>query len=61
MCENPVPNVEVDERVQIGLSLAAVVAGGVAAYYMGQTGEPHPLLWVCTGITLFVLFFASDE
>lgn len=61
MSENHVPKVEVDERVQIGLSLLAIAAGATAAYYTAQTGDPHPLFWVCAVLTLFVLFFTSEE
>ena len=60
MSENTVPKFEVDERVEIGLSLVAIGAGAAAAYYTAQTGRPHPLFWVCAGLTLFVLFFTSS-
>jgi len=43
MADTSVPNVEVDERTKIGLSLIAILAGTIAAYYAGQTGDPHPL------------------
>ena len=59
--ENPVPKVDIDERVEIALSLIAVAAGAIAAYYTGQTGEPHPLFAVCAVLTLFVLLFTADE
>lgn len=61
MSEHSVPAVGVDQRVQIVLSLVAVLAAAIAAYYTGKTGDPHPLFVVCTGLTLFVLLFTTDE
>ncbi|WP_053948355.1 hypothetical protein [Halolamina sediminis] len=61
MFENAVPKVDVEKRVTIALSLIAVAAGVIAAYYTGQTGEPHPLFVGCAGLTVFVLLFTSDE
>jgi len=60
MTENSLPTVDIDARIEIGLSLLAVVSGAVAAYYTGTTGDPHPLFLVCAGLTLFVLFFTAD-
>jgi len=61
MTDTSVPKFELDERIEIGLSLIAILAGMIAAYYTGKTGDPHPLFWVCAGLTLFVLFFTSEE
>ncbi|WP_435115218.1 hypothetical protein [Halolamina sp. C58] len=61
MSERSLPKVGVDERVEIALLLIAVAAGTTAAYYTGQTGEPHPLFAVCAGLTLFVLLFTAEE
>jgi len=61
MTGTSLPNVDVDERIEIGLSLIAILAGMIAAYYTGKTGDPHPLFWVCAGLTPFVLFFSSEE
>lgn len=61
MTDTSVPTVDVGERTVIALSLMAILAGLTAAYYTARSGNPHPLFWVCAGLTLFVLFFASEE
>ncbi|WP_327051753.1 hypothetical protein [Halomicrococcus gelatinilyticus] len=60
MTDTSVPKVDVDDRIEIGLSLIAILLGALAAYFTGKTGEPQPLLWLgCAGLTLFVLFFTE--
>lgn len=61
MSEASVPKFDVGGRVEAGLSLMAILAGVTAAYYTGQTGEPHPLFFVCAGLALFVLFFTAEK
>jgi hypothetical protein len=61
MSTDSVPTFDVDDRVEIALSLTAVATGCLAAYYTGKSGDPHPLFLVCAGLTLFVLLFIGDE
>ena len=61
MSESLVPKLVVNERIEAGVSLIAVLAAMAAAYYTGQTGNWVPLMAISIGLALVVLFVISEE
>jgi len=61
MTAKAVPTIAVGERTEAALSLLGVVAGVVAAYYAGMTGEWVPLLAASSVLVSVVLFVTSGE
>ena len=61
MSETALPNVVVDERVEVGASLLGIMTVLGAAYYTGQTGNPFPLFAASTVLALVILFVSSEE
>ncbi|WP_135820960.1 hypothetical protein [Halostella litorea] len=56
-----VPKVVVNGWTEVGALLLGVLAGVVAAYHAGRTGDPYPLLAVCSVLTLVHTFVTSDR
>ncbi|AGB32896.1 hypothetical protein C488_09604 [Natrinema pellirubrum DSM 15624] len=61
MTENSVPNLAIDERLELCVSLLGVGAVIAAAYYTGRTGTWEPLMAVSLGLALVVLFVTAEE
>ena len=61
MTENPVPELVVDERIEVGVLLVGVLAGIAATYHTGQTGNWGPLMVISLGLSLVVLLVTSEQ
>jgi hypothetical protein len=61
MARDSVPELVVDERIEVGLSLLGVIAVAAAAYHTAQTGNWRPLMATSAAVTLVVLFVTSAD
>lgn len=61
MGANSLRRIVVDKRVDVGVTLLAVMLSTATAYYTGRTGNWRPLIAVSSLLTIFVVSAALKE